>query len=76
MHCSQDLLWSCRILHVNHVYSGDKPINHFILMGPCYHLGDYYILLTLNRHNFLPMVVYSPYTHTAHSIVVVLVQVR
>lgn len=47
MHCSQDLLWSCSVLHVNRVCSGDKPINHFILMGPCYHLGDYYILLTL-----------------------------
>lgn len=27
--------------------SGDKPINHPILMGPCYHLDDYCILLTL-----------------------------
>lgn len=28
------------------------------------------------RHNFLPTVVYFPHTHTAHSIVVVLMQVR
>lgn len=39
--------WSCTILHVSCVCSGDKPINHFILMGPCYYLGDYCILLTL-----------------------------
>lgn len=47
VYCFQDLFCSCSIPHVNCVCSRDKPINHSILMGPCYHLGNYCILLTL-----------------------------
>lgn len=47
VYCCHNLFRSCRIFHVNCLCSGDKPINHFILMGPCYHLSDYCILLTL-----------------------------
>lgn len=74
IYCWLDLFQACRILHVNCVCSGDKPINHLILMGPCYHLDDFCILLTLRDTVSYPWL-FTPHTHAAHSIVV-LMQVR
>lgn len=65
VYCRQNLFWSCSIPHVNCVCSGDKPINHSILMGPCYHLGDYCILLTLRDTISYPRL-FTPSTPIQH----------
>lgn len=65
IYCWQDLFWSCSILHVNCLCSGDKPMNHFILMGPCYHLCDYCILLTLRDTISYPWL-FTPPTPIQH----------
>lgn len=46
------------------VCSGDKPINHSILIGPRHHLSDYCILLTLRDTISYPLL-FTPPIHFA-----------
>lgn len=61
--------------YVSCVCRGDKAIYRSISRGPCYHLGGCCILVALRETIPYPAV-NSSHNYTAHSIVVVLMQVR